>query len=374
MVIKDGFVFREDGAFHKGDLYVEDGKIVAQEDVRDRAVLDAQGLYVIPGLVDVHSHGAVGHDFSDADSEGLRQILRYEYACGVTSYCPTSMSLPRKKLLDVFGSVRAVGAVDGKRGMAHIAGIHMEGPFLADRKCGAHDRESLLAPDVSFFRACNAACGGQARLVTLAPELPGAMEFIREVCGEVTVSLGHTDADYQVSAAAIKAGAHHVTHLYNAMRPFAHREPGVIGAAMDAAQCMVELICDGVHVHESAVRAAFALFPGRVVLVSDSMRATGLSDGCYELGGQQVQVKGRYAALPDGTIAGSVTNLYDCMRMAVSFGIPLEDAVTAASAAPAKSIGIYGSVGSLAVGKRADILLVDGQMDLVRNCSGITFK
>lgn len=366
MVIKNGYVFREDGSFHKQDLYVENSRIVEQTDVYDTTELDAQGLYVIPGLIDIHSHGAVGHDFSDADSAGLREILRYEYACGITSYCPTSMSLPREKLLEVFASVRGTADAKGCRKQAHIVGIHMEGPFLAEEKCGAHDKAQLLLPDASFLRACSAAGNSLIKLVTIAPELPGAIEFIREASRDVTVSLGHTNADYQTARAAMQAGAHHVTHLYNAMRPFAHREPGLIGAAADDAQCMAELICDGVHVHESMVRAAFTLFPGRVVLISDSMRAAGLSDGHYSLGGQQVQVKGALAQLADGTIAGSVTNLYDCMRLAVSYGVPFWQAVAAASVNPAKSIGIFDRVGSLEAGKRADILLVDAQMNLLR--------
>lgn len=392
MIIKNGLVFQENKTFQKKDLYIENGIITEKAQICDTTVLDAEGLYVLPGLVDVHSHGAAGHDFSDADSEGLKEILRYEYACGITSYCPATMTLPETKLREVFASLHSADAADGKKKQAHIAavtdgktertniaavtdgkakqahiaGIHMEGPFIAAGKCGAHDKSHIRLPDVSFFRECNAACGNQIRLVTLAPELPGAMEFIREVCGETMVSLGHTNADYEISKAALQAGAHHITHMYNAMRPFAHREPGLIGAAMDNAQCMTELICDGIHVHESAVRAAFAMFPGRVVLISDSMRAAGLPDGCYELGGQQVYVKGRRAVLSDGTIAGSAANLYDCMRTAVSFGIPVWEAVSAASMNPAKSIGIYDKAGSLKTGKRADILLADAQLNLIK--------
>lgn len=366
MIIKNGLVFQENKTFQKKDLHIENGIITEKAQVRDTTALDAEGLYVLPGLVDVHSHGAAGHDFSDADSGGLKEILRYEYACGITSYCPATMTLPETKLREVFASLHSADAADGKIRQAHIAGIHMEGPFIAAGKCGAHDKAHIRLPDVSFFRECNAACGNQIKLVTLAPELPGAMEFIREVCGETMVSLGHTNADYEISKAAMQAGAHHITHMYNAMRPFAHREPGLIGAAMDNAQCMTELICDGIHVHESAVRAAFAMFPGRVVLISDSMRAAGLPDGCYELGGQQVYVKGRRAVLSDGTIAGSATNLYDCMRTAVSFGIPVWEAAAAASMNPAKSIGIYDKAGSLEIGKRADILLADAQLNLVK--------
>ena len=181
------------------------------------------------------------------------------------------------------------------------------------------------------------------------------------------ISLGHTSTDYDCAAKAMELGAHHLTHLYNAMPPLAHREPGLIGAAADDPQCMAELICDGYHIHPSAVRAAFRLFgPERMILVSDSIRAVGMDDGVYELGGQKVFMKNRKATLENGTIAGSATNLFDCMRKAVEFKIPVKDAIFAATRNPAKSIGIYDQVGSLTVGKEADILLVTEDLELKR--------
>lgn len=381
MIITNGAVFGEDKTFSVRDLYIENGRIVPdREQVSDTATLDAEGLYVLPGLIDVHSHGACGYDFSDADNEGLRQILRYEAKHGITTYCPTTMALPKERLLKIFtaandfmealenisGASPAGSAHDERDRLSHIGGFHMEGPFLDPKKRGAHKEEYLLAPDAGFFRACSQCSGNRIRLVTLAPDTDNALSFIKELHGEVAISLGHTSADYLTCKAALKAGARHVTHLYNAMTPFHHREPGLIGAAAESADCMAELICDGIHVHESMVRAAFRLFPGRIVLISDSMRATGMGDGVYELGGQKVTVTGKQAVLEDGTVAGSVTNLYDCMRTAVSFGIPLEEAVAAAAYNPARSIGIYDSVGSLTPGKRADILLADKELNLLR--------
>lgn len=364
MIIKGGLVYQEDKTFGKKDLYIENGKIVERlEEVSDRSAVDAEGLYVLPGLVDVHSHGAVGCDFSDGDLEGLRKILAYEYSCGVTSYCPTSMTIDTEKLRGIF---KTMGDFTEGPGMAHVAGINMEGPFLDVNKKGAHLEEYILAPDAEFFRECNQASGNKIRLVTLAPNVEGAMEFIEELHQEVVISLGHTAADYDTAKAALKAGANHVTHLCNAMMPLEHRKPGLIGAASEDENCSPELISDGIHVHESMVRAVFKMFPGRVVLISDSMRATGMADGTYELGGQQVTVKGKLATLENGTIAGSATNLYDCMRTAVSFGIPKEEAIAAATMNPAKSIGIYGEVGSLTPGKRADVVLADQELNLVR--------
>jgi N-acetylglucosamine-6-phosphate deacetylase len=358
MVIRNGLVFGEDGVFVKRDLFVEGGRIVEDgSEVGDGEVVDAEGFYVLPGLVDVHSHGAVGRDFSDGDGDGLREILRYEREHGVTSYCPTSMTLARGELLRVFDCAREVCA-DGHQGMAEVVGLNMEGPFLAAGKKGAHKEAYIVSADVSFFRECNRRSGGLIRLVTLAPETEGALDFIQEVKGETNVSLGHTAADYETAKKGFEVGAVHVTHLYNAMLPFSHREPGLIGAAMEA-DCMVELISDGVHIHESVVRATFRMFPNRVVLISDSMRATGLEDGTYDLGGQEVTVKGKVARLADGTIAGSVSNLYDCMRSAISFGVAPEEAIAAATQNPAKSIGMYHEIGSLTPGKRADILLAD---------------
>lgn len=363
MIIKNGKIFEEDGTFRVRDLYVEDHKIVADESqVTDRTVINAEGLLVLPGLVDIHSHGAVGYDFSDGDPEGLKKILRYEKSCGITSYCPTSMTLPREQLLKVFASVKqAAGSGDG----SVIRGINMEGPFLDEKKRGAHETRYIRRPDGEFFRELNEASGNCVKLLTLAPNVEGAMEFIDEFRNEVCISLGHTSADYGTSAEALRRGACHVTHLYNAMMPLGHREPGLIGAALDDSGCMVELICDGIHVHPSVVRWTFAGFgPDRVILISDSMMAAGMDNGQYQLGGQEVTVKNGKAVLKDGTIAGSAVCLMECLRRAVSFGIPLKDAVFAASRNPARSIGIYGETGSLTVGKEADILLVTPDLEI----------
>ena len=364
MIIKNGSVYQEDKTFVKKDLYIENGFIVESAgQITDHSEIDASDLLVLPGLIDIHSHGAVGHDFSDGNAEGLEKILAYEYANGITSYCPTSMTIHREELEHLF---ERMGNFQEGRGMAHVAGINMEGPFLDASKKGAHRQECIMAPDVDFFRKCNQACGNRICLVTLAPDVEGAMEFVRELHNEVSISLGHTGADYDTAKAALKAGANHVTHLFNAMLPLGHRAPGLIGAAAEEENCMAELICDGIHVHESMVRAAFKLFPGRIVLISDSMRAAGMEDGTYDLGGQQVTVNGKLATLSDGTIAGSATNLYDCMRTAVSFGIPVEEAIAAATINPARSIGIYDRVGSLSPGKRADVILADRNLKLVK--------
>lgn len=364
MIIKGGKVFQEDGSFLEQALYINDHRLVDKAEYQDdEKVIDAEGLLVLPGLVDIHSHGAAGEDFSDGNPEGLKKILQYEKRCGITSYCPTSMTFPKERLRQIFASIKGAQTEEE----AKVVGINMEGPFLDPAKKGAHVEEWIAAPDAAFVRELNQDVDGLVRLVTLAPNMDGAEEFIKEMHEEVCISLGHTAADYDCASRAMKLGAHHVTHLYNAMQPFGHRAPGLIGAAMDDPECMVELICDGYHIHPSAIRAAFRMFgPERVILISDSMRATGMENGTYELGGQEVTVKDRKAVLKDGTLAGSATNLYGCMCKAVEFGIPLEQAIMAATANPARSIGIFDRVGSIRIGKQADLLLVSENLELKR--------
>ena len=364
MIIKSGKVFQEDGSFLEQTLYVNAHRLVDKAEYQDDGeIIDAEGLLVLPGLVDIHSHGAAGEDFSDGNPEGLKKILRYERSCGITSYCPTSMTFPKERLRQIFASIKGAQTEEG----AKVVGINMEGPFLDPAKKGAHVEKWIAAPDVAFVRELNQDVDGLVRLVTLAPNMDGAEEFIKEMHEEVCISLGHTAADYDCASRAMKLGAHHVTHLYNAMQPFGHRAPGLIGAAMDDPECMVEMICDGYHIHPSAIRAAFRMFgPERVILISDSMRATGMENGTYELGGQEVTVKDRKAVLKDGTLAGSATNLYGCMCKAIEFGIPLEQAIMAATANPARSIGIFDRVGSIRIGKQADLLLVSENLELRR--------
>ena len=364
MIIKGGKVFQEDGSFLEQALYINDHRLVDKAEYQDdEKVIDAEGLLVLPGLVDIHSHGAAGEDFSDGNPEGLKKILQYEKRCGITSYCPTSMTFPKERLRQIFASIKGAQTEEE----AKVVGINMEGPFLDPAKKGAHVEEWIAAPDAAFVRELNQDVDGLVRLVTLAPNMDGAEEFIKEMHEEVCISLGHTAADYDCASRAMKLGAHHVTHLYNAMQPFGHRAPGLIGAAMDDPECMVELICDGYHIHPSAIRAAFRMFgPERVILISDSMRAAGMENGTYELGGQEVTVKDRKAVLKDGTLAGSATNLYGCMCKAVEFGIPLEQAIMAATANPARSIGIFDRVGSIRIGKQADLLLASENLELKR--------
>lgn len=365
MIIKNGRVFDENGRFVEKEIYIKDGRIVASKDeVTDDEVIDAAGLKVIPGLVDVHSHGAFGHDFCDEDTEGLRCVLRYEKENGITSYCPTSMTLGSDQLQRIF---RTAVEAQGTPGGARIVGVNMEGPFVDEAKKGAQESRYIACPTDEMWNICQEAAGGLIKLVTLAPNVKGAMEFIDKHHNQVHISLGHTAAGYDVAKEALERGADHITHLYNAMLPMGHREPGMVIAAVEDEKCMVELISDGIHIHPAVVRNTFRMFGrDRVVLISDSMMATGMANGTYQLGGQEVTMKDRRATLVNGTIAGSATNLFECMRQAMAFGVPEEDALLAATKNPARSIGVDDQVGVLASGRYADILLVNDEYQIVK--------
>lgn len=367
MIIKDANIFTQDNRFVKGSVVVENGRFVSIAEQPEHTgevmeVIEAKGLYMIPGLVDIHFHGCMGADMCDGTKEALDVITQYEASVGVTSVCPATMTIPKDELSAVMKNAGAYAYHGG----AHLVGINMEGPFISPAKKGAQAAENIMHCDYEYFSQLQDAAGGLIKLVDIAPEEAGAMEFIDKVKGTVVVSLAHTASDYDTAMEAIAHGASHATHLYNAMPPLNHRNPGVIGAVRDSDNCHVELICDGVHIHPSVIRATFAMFGAqRMILISDSMRATGLDDGEYTLGGQPVTVKGNLATLHDGTIAGSATNLMDCMRFAVKHaGLPLETAVMCATANPAKEIGIFDEVGSIAVGKKADFVLLDQDLNL----------
>ena len=362
MILKNALIYTPENTFKKGDLAVN-GNVISEPAAGDSKIFDASGLYAIPGLTDIHLHGCMGHDFCDAAEDTLEAIAAYQARSGVTGFVPASMTFSEKKLSGIFENA----AHQEQEAGAMLLGVNMEGPFLAEKKKGAQNARYLMPPDIPMFRRLNAISGGRIKLVTLAPELAGASEFITALKDETVISLGHTEASFETATNAFELGASHVTHLFNAMPPFNHREPGLIGAAFDHPGVTAELICDGVHVAPAMVRAAFRLFSAeRIVLISDSMRATGLDDGDYTLGGQSVHVRGNRATLADGTLAGSVTNLMDCLRNAVAFGIPLADAVQAAAVNPVRVIGESDRLGSLEPGKLANMVLLDKSLNVVK--------
>ncbi len=365
MIIRNAMVYTEDSSFIKKDVIIEGEYIVGGESnlADHQEEFDAEGLYLIPGLTDLHFHGCVGYDFCDGTPEAITAMAEYQASNGITTIAPATMTLDDERLIKIF---KNAAEYTGKSG-AILAGIKMEGPYLSLAKKGAQNPKYLRHPDVEHFRKMQALSGGLIKILAIAPEEEGAMECIEELKDEVVISIAHTTADYDLSLEAFNKGASHVTHLYNAMPAFTHRSPGVVGAAFDSEHAHVELISDGVHVDPSVIRATFKMFgEDRVILISDSMMATGLEDGNYSLGGQAVTVVGNKATLADGTIAGSATNLMQCMRLAVSFGIPLTTAIKCAAVNPAKEIGIYDKYGSITPGKYANLVLLDQKLDIVK--------
>ena len=361
MRYENGWIFA-DGRFARGGFSVENGRFAhVLEDVPGPAE-DLDGALVIPGLVDIHVHGCAGADFSDGDYAGLVRMARYLARRGVTSFAPASMTLPYDALDKAFHAaarLRREGLADGAR----LMGIQMEGPFLSREKRGSQNPAYLRLPDWDRFLRLYDAAEGLLRIVDVAPELPGAVEFTRRASEKCRVSVAHTAAGYDQATAVFDAGATHLTHLFNAMSGIHHRHPGPIGAASERENVTAELICDGIHVHPSAVRMAFRLFPGRICLISDALRCCGMADGSYSLGGQEILLSGGVARLTGGAIAVSAADLYQCMRRAVSFGIPREQAVWAATALPARVIGRESETGAIADGRAADFVICGGELE-----------
>lgn len=357
MLLKNAQVF-VGKSFVKADILFDE-TIRAIGTLEGTADIDAEGAYVIPGLVDIHTHGAMGEDFSDGKAEGMQPMADYYAAHGVTSFLATTMTLKEETLTPAMHVIR-----DFKRsGGAKCAGIHLEGPFLSYAKRGAQAAENLHAPDAALFDRLNAASGGMVKLVTVACEEPGAMEFITHVAKTATVSLGHTSCSYDQAMEAFARGASHATHLFNGMDGLHHRKPGIVAAAMDAG-ASVELICDGLHIHPAVIRLVHKLYGEQLNLISDSLRCAGMPDGDYELGGQPITVKNGKATLTGtDTLAGSSISMLDALRNVVAFGLPLADAVYAATTAPANAARLH-DIGSLCVGKCADLLILDHDLAL----------
>ena len=362
MVIKNAKVFTENHTFENKDIYIEN-ELITNGRISDDRIIDGSSLYAIPGLTDIHFHGCVGYDFCDGTHEAIEAMAKYQAENGITTICPATMTLGEDTLMEI---AKVASSYESKEG-AILTGINMEGPYVSVKKKGAQNPAFIRKPDIGMYRRMQKESGNLIKLVAIAPEEEGAMEFISELKDEVILSLAHTTADYDTACEALSKGANHITHLYNAMPPFSHREPGVVGAACDMPDCEVELICDGIHIHPSVVRTTFKMFgDDRIILISDSMMATGMPDGEYSLGGQAVKVADHKATLvADGAIAGSATNLMDCMRNVVkNMGIPLESAVKCAAVNSAKSIGIYDKYGSITPGKVANIVLLDKDLNI----------
>ena len=359
MFYKNARIFGSDFRFHTGAFEVKDGLFGAVlPDAVPADAIDLKGATVIPGLIEVHSHGNSGADFSDGDYEGLKAMARFYASCGVTSFAPASMTLPYEVLAKAFATGKRLKE-EAPEGCARIMGIQMEGPYFSYKKRGAQNPDYLKEPDFEGFKALYEGCDGLVRIVDIAPELPGAAEFVEKAKELCTVSIAHTDSDYDHAKAAIDAGVTHLTHLYNAMPGINHRNPGVIPAAVENKNVRAEIICDGLHIHPAAVRMAFSMFGGaRMIIVSDSGRCAGQPDGTtFELGGQMATLTDGVARLADGTIACSATNMYQCLLNCISWGIREEDVIRACTYNPACALGAQDKVGSIETGKLADFVI-----------------
>ena len=373
MIIDNVYVYTPNKTFVKGGIVLVGNCIQSVYEEKDtpqlnQEVIDGKGNYAIPGLIDLHFHGCKGDDFCDGKKDALGRIAEYEASVGVTAIAPATMTLPVEELEHILQVAAEYKKETRDCHKADLLGINIEGPFISHVKKGAQDEKNILPCNVEICDRFLKASEGLVKFIGVAPEeSSNAIEFIKEVSSRVNVSLAHTNADYETAMAACKAGVNHAVHLYNAMPAFSHRAPGVVGAVFDSKDVMAEIICDGIHIHPSVVRATFQMMGAdRMILISDSMRATGMPDGQYTLGGLDVKVVGRLATLvSDGAIAGSATNLMDCMRTVVKkMGIPLETAVACATINPAKSLGVEEEYGSIEKGKKADIVLLDSNLEL----------
>ena len=367
MLLKNAKIFNEEFELVKQNITINGEKIAAiDETACADEVLDLAGYTVLPGLIDMHIHGCAGRDTGEATPDALEAMSQCLVRRGVTSFCPTSMTLSAEELGKIFANVAACKQTVGG---AYIHGVNMEGPYIAMSKKGAQNGAYVRNPDKEEFLRLYNDCGGVIKVVDIAPECEGAEEFVKEVQPICPVSIAHTAAGYDEACAAIEWGVRHVTHLYNAQSGLTHRSPGVVGAVFDKTReygVRAELICDGFHIHPAALRIAFAqLGEDNSVIISDSMCAAGHVDGEYDLGGQTVYVKDGKALLADGTIAASTSNVYEELKNVISFGIPLTQAVKSATINPARAIRVDNETGSIAVGKSADLLVVDDDFNIV---------
>lgn len=355
MLLKNAQVFFK-GTFQRQNLLIKNGKIqfVPNDFAYDNA-MDLTGHYIIPGLVDIHTHGCLGLDFADANTLETEKMCRYYAQHGVTSIIKTIMTAPIENML------RALSVPFPRTG-AHIQGMRLEGPFLNPSMRRAHKAELLCAPNASLTQRLLDAGQGRLRIIDIAPELPGALSLIKQFAGSVRFSIAHTTCSYNQAMEALDAGAGSFTHLFNAMEPVTAREPGCAGAFMSGS-AWGECIGDLFHVHPANLQMFFRQNPKRLALISDSV-AAGLRDGQYPLNGRIITVKGGKAFCPDGAIAGSSVNLFQCLKNAVSIGIPLEQAIQSCTVIPARAAGIEHLCGSLLPGRSADLVIMDKSLEI----------
>ncbi len=367
MILKNLEYLNDDFKWDKADIEIEDGRILKIEKSisysDEDMVVDCEEFKAVPGFIDVHTHGNSLCDASDGTAEGIQEMASFLLSKGVTSFCPTTVSLSKEDTEKALLSIKE--AKEKQTEGAAILGVHLEGPFFAKSKKGAHTEELIIDPEYDLFEHFHKVSGENIKIVSIAPERPGADEFIEKAKEFCTVSFAHSAADYDTAVAAFEKGITHATHMFNAMQGLNHRDPGAIGAIFNCKDVKAEIICDGKHIHYGVVKAMFDFIGDRLIVISDAMRLSGMPDGSMgELGGLNVVVEDGTAKLEDGTIAGSVTNLFDEFKNLISWGVPLEVAIKALTINPATAIKMQDEIGSIKVGKRADILILDEELNL----------
>ncbi len=360
MILKNALVYGKDFIPEVTDIEIE-GEVIKSTGKTAKEGIDLSGKIVLPGFIDIHIHGCNMSDATDGKSDSVLKMSNWLAQNGITSFCPTTMTI---SVDEIRKSFEYISDAMGKEEGAYIHGINMEGPFIAPEKKGAQAEEHILEPDFALLEELNNIC--PVKLVDIAPERNGAESFIKKAKEICTVSAAHTTADYIMGKKAIEWGISHATHLYNAMNGLTSREAGMVGAVIDSENVNAELICDGIHICPATLRITFkALGEDRTIVISDAMMAAGLDDGDYTLGGQKVIKKDGAARLPDGTLAGSSTNLFDEFRNLISFGIPIKQAIKSVTINPAKAIGVDKITGSIEEGKNADLIILSDDFSTV---------
>ncbi|GGG94645.1 N-acetylglucosamine-6-phosphate deacetylase [Staphylococcus pragensis] len=368
-VITNGKIYTEEQVIENGYLVVKDGKISDIQEgeyTGDLQQVDAQGQNVLPGFIDIHIHGGYGEDAMDASYEGLKHLAEQLLSEGTTTFLATTMTQSDENIEKALKNIVAYQANQQPGEAAEIGGVHLEGPFISEHKVGAQNPKYVQRPSVSKIQHFQEIANGQIKIITFAPEVEGAHETLNALHDDIIFSMGHTVATFDEANEAVEHGAKHITHLYNAATPFEHRDPGVFGAAWTNKGLNTEVIVDGVHSHPASVNIAYKQKGNEhMYLITDAMRAKGMKDGEYDLGGQNVIVKGKEARLASGALAGSILKMNDGLRNLMTFtNDSLENLWRVASLNQAKALKIDDTKGSLAIGKDADIVIANDEIEI----------